>query len=61
MFTRLFLFQKKYHKLFPIDLSKQQKLDSDPKGIQQINFTGNLTRGGGARMYFIIEKAKEQL
>ena len=25
-----------------IDLSKQQVLDADPKGIQQINFTANL-------------------
>ena len=25
-----------------IDLSKQQKLDADPKAIQEINFTGNL-------------------
>ena len=25
-----------------IDLSKQQALDTDPKAIQQINFTGNL-------------------
>ena len=39
--------------------SKYQKLDADPKAIQQINFTGNLTRAGGARMYFIIEEAKE--
>ena len=29
---------KKYCKLIAIDLSKQQKLDSDPKAIQQINF-----------------------
>ena len=50
---------KKYYKLIGINLSKQQKLGADPKAIQQINFTGNLTRGGGARMYFIIEKAKE--
>ena len=42
-----------------IDLSKKQKLDADPKAIQQVNFTGNLTRGEGARMYFIIEEAKE--
>ena len=35
------------------------KLDADPKAIQQIKFTGNLTRGEGARMYFITEKAKE--
>ena len=33
---------KEYHKLIAIDLSKQQKLDADPKAIQQINFTGNL-------------------
>ena len=52
MFTRLSL-------LIAIDLSKQQKLDADPKAIQQINFTGNLTRADGARMYFIIEEAKE--
>ena len=50
---------KKYYKLIAIDLSKQQKLDADPKAIQQINFTGNLTRADGARMYFIIEEAKE--
>ena len=52
MFTRLSL-------LIVIDLSKQQKLDADPKAIQKINFTGNLTREGGARMYFIIEETKE--
>ena len=28
--------------MIAIDLSKQKKLDSDPKAIQQINFTGNL-------------------
>ena len=33
---------KKYCKLIAIDLSKQQKLDADPKVIQQINFIGNL-------------------
>ena len=33
---------KKYCKLIAIDLSKQQKLDADPKVIQQINFTENL-------------------
>ena len=45
---------KKYYKLIAIYLSKQQKLDADPKAIQQIIFTGNLTRAEGARMYFII-------
>ena len=33
---------KKYYKLIAIDLSKQRKLNADPKPIQQINFTGNL-------------------
>ena len=38
-----------------IDLSKQQKLDADPKALQQINFTGNLNRAEGATMFFIIK------
>ena len=46
---------KKYYKLLAIDLSKQQKLDADPKAIQQINFTDGLT------MVFIIEEGKETL
>ena len=33
---------KEYYKLTAIDLSKQQALDTDPKAIQQINFTVNL-------------------
>ena len=28
--------------MIAIDLSKQQALDTDPKAMQQINFTGNL-------------------
>ena len=50
---------KKYYELIAIDLSKQQKLDADPKAIQQINFTGNLSRAEGATMFFIIEEGKE--
>ena len=30
---------KKHYKMIAIDLSKQQELDSNPKAIQQINFT----------------------
>ena len=41
-----------------IILSKQQKLDADPKTIQQINFTGNLEGDNGA-MFFVTEEAKE--
>ena len=58
MFIRLSLFQK-YYKLIAIDLTKQQKLNTDPKAIQQINFTGNIDREEGRTMFFIIEKAKE--
>ena len=47
---------KKHYKMIAIDLSKQQELDSDPKAIQQINFTGNLEQQ--ATIYFIIEEAK---
>ena len=39
-----------------MDLSKQQQLDTDPKAIQQINFTGNLGQLEGAKMFFIIEE-----
>ena len=45
--------------MIAIDLSNQRALDSDPRAIQQINFTGNLDRRGNATMFFIIEKAKE--
>ena len=31
--------KKKYYTLIATDLSKQQKLDADPKAIQQANFT----------------------
>ena len=40
-----------------MSLSKQQALDIDPKGIQQIDFTGNL--GRGATILFVTEKTKE--
>ena len=58
MFTRLYHF-KKYYKLIVTDLKKQQKLDTDTKSIQQINFTGNLNKAEGATMFFIIEEAKK--
>ena len=50
---------KKYYKLITIDLSKQQKLDADPKAIQQINFIGNRDRAGNTQMFFIIKEAKK--
>ena len=42
-----------------IDLSNQQALDADTRGIQQINFNGNLDQAKGAFVFFILEEAKE--
>ena len=50
---------KNFYKLIAIDLIKQQKLDADPKAIQQINFTGNLVTAEGLTMLFISEEVKE--
>ena len=58
MFTRSSLF-KKYYKLIAKDLSKQQKLDADPKAMQQTTFTGNLDGDGNTQLFFISEEAKE--
>ena len=50
---------KKNYNLNTIDLSKQQKLDANPKAMQQINYTGNLNRAVDAKMFFITEETKE--
>ena len=47
--------------MIEVDLSKQQALDTDPRAIQQIIFTANLDRAGNTRIYFILEKAKENI
>ena len=49
---------KKYYMSIAIDLSKQQKIDADSKGILQINITGNLEEDN-ATTFSIIEEAKE--
>ena len=48
-------------KMIAIDSIKQQALDADPKEIQQINFTGNLSGNDNRLMFFIIEEAKETI
>ena len=48
---------KNYFKIIAIDISRQQELDSDPKAIQQINFSGNLEQQ--AKIFFVIEVAKK--
>ena len=46
--------------LIAIDLSKEQKLDADPKAIQQINFTRYLELDGNTQMFFKIKEAKKK-
>ena len=52
---------KDYYKMIPIDLSKQQALDADPRAIQQINFTENLDRARNTKVCFILEEGKETI
>ena len=50
---------KKNYELIAIDLSKQRKLDADPRAIQQIEFIGMLkTR---SNVFTILEKSKETI
>ena len=45
----------------PIDLSKQQALDSNPEVIQQISFTQNLDGDNNRFVFLIIEEVKETI
>ena len=56
-----YVYFKEYHKIIAIGLSKQQALDSDPKAMQQINFTGNLDQSNNTTTFFIIEEVKETI
>ena len=47
--------------MIAIDLNKQQALDPDPKAMQQINFTGNLSGNNNILMFLIIEETKESI
>ena len=51
----------KHYKEVAIDLNKQQALDADPKAIQQINFTRNLSGNNNRLIFFLIEEAKETI
>ena len=51
---------KKYYKVIAIDFSKQQALNADPKAIQQINFTANLSEAN-TRIYFILDETKKNI
>ena len=45
-----YLYFKKYYNVISIDLSKQQKIDADPKAIEKLNFFENLARRGDSRI-----------
>ena len=45
--------------MIAIDLSNEQSIDANPKAIEEINFTGNLHRPEGARMFSVTEEAKK--
>ena len=60
-FLLSYLYVNNTYKMIAVDLSKQYILDSDPRAIQQINFTANLDRAGNTRIYFILEEAKESI
>ena len=49
----------KHYKMIAINLSKQQPLDTDPKAIQQINFTGYLSGNNNRLIFVITEETKE--
>ena len=51
----------KHYQMIEIDLRKQHALDTDPKAIQQINFTGNLGAANNRVILFPIEEAKETI
>ena len=51
---------KKYYKVIAIYFSKQQALNADPKAIQQVNFTANLSEAN-TRIYFILDETKKNI
>ena len=54
-----YFYFKDHYNMIPIDLSKQQGFDADPRTIQQVNFTANLDKEGNTTIFFTIEEAKE--
>ena len=38
--------------MIAIDLSKQQAIETDPKIMQQVNFTENLDQAGNTTFFF---------
>ena len=53
------LYFKENYKMMAVDLSRQNELDSDPRAIQQVNFTANLERE--IQQYFSLLKKQKKL
>ena len=49
------------YKIIATYLSKQQALDADPRGIQQISFTTSLDGANNAKILFILEEAEKNV
>ena len=49
---------KKCFKIIVKDLSKQQKLNADPKTIQKINFIRNLDRVISTTMFLLLKRKR---
>ena len=59
-----FSYFEKNCRLIAAELSKQKGLDGDPKEIQQIIFTGNITSAEvntRLTIYYILEQSKETI
>ena len=54
-----FNYFKKHYKLVAVDLSKQKKLDADPRAIQQIEVKYMLPTN--STIYWVLEKSKETI
>ena len=59
--TKCLLDYQYYYKLIAIDLSKQQKLDADPKVMQQINFLKNQNELQTLKYFSLFRKKKKLL
>ena len=59
-----FTYFEKNYRLTAAELSKQKGIDGDPKEIQQITFTGNITSAEvntRLTIYYILEQSKETI
>ena len=59
-----FAYFEKSYRLIAADLSKQKALDADPKAIQQIIFTDNITSAAvntRVIIYYILEQSQQTI